>query len=48
MNKFIKRGTRRWPTHDSNYIHSYGLYIGNHTELKENQIINLCKKLNDV
>ena len=47
MDKFVKRGTSRWPTHDSNYIHSYGLYIGNHTELKEKQIINLCKKLNN-
>tara|TARA_R110000744_G_scaffold2337_1_gene9506 strand:+ start:3066 stop:4226 length:1161 start_codon:yes stop_codon:yes gene_type:complete len=33
---------------NSNYIHDYGLYIGNHTDLTEEQIINLCKKLNNV
>ncbi len=33
---------------NSNYIHDYGLYIGNHTDLTEKQIINLCKKLNNV
>ena len=32
----------------SNYIHDYGLYIGNHPELKEEEIINLCKRLNNV
>lgn len=32
----------------SNYIHSNSLYIGNHPELIEEQIINLCKKLNNV
>jgi CDP-6-deoxy-D-xylo-4-hexulose-3-dehydrase len=31
-----------------NYIHHYALYIGNHPELTEEQIINLCKKLNNV
>ena len=31
-----------------NYIHSNALYIGNHPELSEDQIINLCKKLNNV
>ena len=31
-----------------NYIHSNSLYIGNHPELTEEQIIDLCKKLNDV
>ena len=31
-----------------NYIHNYSLYIGNHPELNEEQIINLCKKLNNV
>jgi CDP-6-deoxy-D-xylo-4-hexulose-3-dehydrase len=31
-----------------NYIHSNALYIGNHPELNESQIINLCKKLNNV
>ena len=28
------------------HIHDYGLYIGNHPELVEEQIINLCEKLN--
>ena len=32
----------------SNYIHDYGLYVGNHTELTESQIVNLCKELNNV
>ena len=31
-----------------NYIHNYSLYIGNHPELNEEQIISLCKKLNNV
>ena len=31
-----------------NYIHSNSLYIGNHTDLTDEQIINLCKKLNNV
>ena len=31
-----------------NYIHHYALYIGNHTELMESQIINLCSKLNKI
>jgi len=30
------------------YIHSNSLYIGNHTELINEQIINLCNKLNNV
>jgi len=33
---------------NANYIHTNGLYIGNHPELTEEQIINLCKKLNNV
>ena len=33
---------------NSNYIHDYGLYIGNHTDLSEQQIKNLCARLNDV
>lgn len=33
---------------NSNYIHDKGLYIGNHTDLTKKQIINLCKKLNNV
>jgi len=32
----------------SDYIHDYGLYIGNHPELTEEQILNLCRRLNDV
>lgn len=31
-----------------NYVHHYSLYIGNHTDLTDEQIINLVKKLNDV
>jgi CDP-6-deoxy-D-xylo-4-hexulose-3-dehydrase len=31
-----------------NYIHSNSLYIGNHTDLTDEQIINLCKMLNNV
>ena len=30
------------------HIHDFGLYVGNHPELKENQIIDLCGKLNNV
>jgi len=32
----------------ANYVHDYGLYIGNHTELTEEQIVDLCEKLNYV
>lgn len=31
-----------------NYIHSNSLYIGNHTDLTDEKIINLCKLLNNV
>jgi CDP-6-deoxy-D-xylo-4-hexulose-3-dehydrase len=31
-----------------NYIHNNSLYIGNHTDLTDEQIINLVKRLNDV
>jgi len=31
-----------------NYVHSNSLYIGNHTDLNDDQIINLCKMLNNV
>lgn len=31
---------------NSDYIHDYGLYIGNHPELKVEEIISLCRKLN--
>tara|TARA_R110000787_G_scaffold280189_1_gene390802 strand:- start:11436 stop:12617 length:1182 start_codon:yes stop_codon:yes gene_type:complete len=33
---------------NSDYIHEYSLYIGNHTELKDEDIISLCKKLNNI
>ncbi len=33
---------------EADYIHTKALYIGNHTELERQQIINLCKKLNNV
>lgn len=33
---------------NSNYIHDYGLYVGNHTELTETQIVDLCRRLNNV
>jgi len=32
----------------ADYIHDYGLYIGNHTDLTEAQIIDLCERLNNV
>jgi CDP-6-deoxy-D-xylo-4-hexulose-3-dehydrase len=32
----------------ANYIHENALYIGNHPELTKEQIIDLCKKLNNV
>ncbi len=31
-----------------NHIHDYGLYVGNHPELSKSQIIDLCRKLNNV
>ena len=38
-------------THDLNnvnHIHDYGLYIGNHPELDKREIIDLCRKLNEL
>ena len=32
----------------SDYIHDYGLYIGNHPELSEEQIKKLCRRINNV
>jgi len=32
----------------ADYIHDNALYVGNHTDLTEDQIVNLCKKLNNV
>ena len=46
LKKFPHRIAGRLPQAD--YIHDYALYIGNHTDLTEEQIINLCKKLNNV
>ena len=31
-----------------NHIQDFGLYVGNHPELKKEQIIDLCRKLNEV
>ena len=31
-----------------NHIHDFGLYVGNHPELKKEQIIELCKELNSL
>jgi hypothetical protein len=31
-----------------NYVHNNSLYIGNHIDLTDEQIINLTKVLNDV
>ena len=33
---------------NANHVHDYGLYVGNHPELKKEQIIDLCRKLNNV
>jgi CDP-4-dehydro-6-deoxyglucose reductase, E1 len=33
---------------NTNHIHDYGLYIGNHTDLTKEQIVNLCKRINNV
>ena len=46
LKKFPYRVAGRLPQAD--YIHNYALYIGNHTDLTKGQIINLCKKLNNV
>jgi CDP-6-deoxy-D-xylo-4-hexulose-3-dehydrase len=32
----------------ADYIHENALYIGNHVDLTKEQIIELCKKLNNV
>ena len=31
---------------NANYIHDFGLYVGNHPELDKEEIVNLCDKLN--
>ena len=33
---------------NADHIHDYGLYIGNHTDLAKDQIVNLCKRINNV
>lgn len=33
---------------NADHIHDYGLYIGNHVELLEEQIVDLCNELNKV
>ena len=33
---------------NTNHIHDFGLYVGNHPELREEQIIDLCEKLNSI
>ena len=33
---------------NANHIHEFGLYVGNHTDLSKEQIINLCNELNKV
>lgn len=33
---------------NSNYIHEFGLYIGNHSELNSTQVKQLCIKLNQI
>ena len=30
------------------HIHDFGLYIGNHPELVDEDIVNLCKELNNL
>jgi len=46
LKKFNHRINDNLPVVD--YIHSNSLYIGNHPELENEQIINLCNKLNNV
>ena len=33
---------------NANHVHDYGLYIGNHPELKQEQILDLCRRLNEI
>lgn len=33
---------------NADHIHDYGLYVGNHTDLTKDKIINLCKRINNV
>jgi len=49
LQPYLKSGKYEYRIHDhldnTNHIHDYGLYIGNHTELTEQQVINLCDQL---
>jgi len=33
---------------NADHVHDFGLYIGNHPEVKKEQIIELCRKLNEL
>ena len=33
---------------NTNHIHDFGLYVGNHPELIKQQIIDLCRRLNEI
>lgn len=46
LKKYNYRINEKLPVAD--YVHSYSLYIGNHPELSNEQITNLCNKLNNV
>jgi len=50
LQPYLKKFTHRISNNleIADYIHNNSLYIGNHTELQENKIIELCKKLNYV
>lgn len=47
---FVKKNKKKviGSLENSNHIHNFGLYIGNHTELKEKQIKTLAKSLNEI
>ena len=32
----------------ADHIHDYSLYVGNHTDLTREQIIDLCERINNV
>ena len=39
---------REHPLNNTNHIHDYGLYIGNHPELTTSEIKDICSKLNNI
>ena len=49
---YLQNGDYEYKIHDelknTDFIHHYGLYIGNHPELTPHQIISLCDKLNSL